>query len=339
MASPDQRGRTLAADDTALALRPRNIEDLTKVLAGLGIGCYILGLLVVNVYLFRIGVSEFALFRTRFILTGAAALIPLLASLTSSVLFRYVYSLGEPQAADWQSRAGAWLRWSLIGAPIAGLVLMVFVLSGGSGTSTEPFWTVAGLVMTWTVGVALVGLISGVISNRTLGQFTPPQPLLFTGFRRQSDPGAGDTPSGGPAVTEKLIQQQWASLRATSARQAFLSMLAVFQLALIFGLAAAYVYGFAYTLFPQLPEQFGGGRPNQVQLLFRQEAVDDAQALGLGLSSGGRLSRPLSILWDGETVYVIRPPAPATGPVIRLDKTLVSAVVVGTVPAMPTPSP
>jgi hypothetical protein len=48
-----------------------DLERLGKLLAGLGVGFYVIGLLAVNGYLSRLGVSDFALARPRFVYTGA----------------------------------------------------------------------------------------------------------------------------------------------------------------------------------------------------------------------------------------------------------------------------
>ena len=60
---------------------PLELGDLEKFVRALAIAAaifYVLGLLIVNMYLFQIGVSDFSLLRTRFILTGIAAPVRLL---------------------------------------------------------------------------------------------------------------------------------------------------------------------------------------------------------------------------------------------------------------------
>lgn len=54
-----------------------SLEDFIRLIGGGTALCYVIGLLVVQFYLYTLGVSDFALIRTRYILTGFFALIPL----------------------------------------------------------------------------------------------------------------------------------------------------------------------------------------------------------------------------------------------------------------------
>lgn len=99
----------------------------------------------------------------------------------------------------------------------------------------------------------------------------------------------------------------------------------------MFILLMTYLFAFAELAFPLIPEQFGGGRPRQAHLLFRNEGIDDAQLLGLGVTQLNPLSADVSILWESEEALVINPPGPINeDSVMRLDKALISVVVLGT---------
>jgi hypothetical protein len=56
---------------------PTTIEVLLRSVAIVGALFYILGFLTTNAYLYKLGVSDFSLLRTRFILTGVLTLAPL----------------------------------------------------------------------------------------------------------------------------------------------------------------------------------------------------------------------------------------------------------------------
>jgi hypothetical protein len=61
------------------------LEDAIKV-AGAGVAvCYAVGLVVVQLYLISIGVADFSLVQTRYVLTGFFTLLPLLAVVTIGV--------------------------------------------------------------------------------------------------------------------------------------------------------------------------------------------------------------------------------------------------------------
>jgi hypothetical protein len=53
------------------------IETMVRSVAIVGALFYVLGFLTTNAYLYKLGVSDFSLLRTRFILTGVLTLAPL----------------------------------------------------------------------------------------------------------------------------------------------------------------------------------------------------------------------------------------------------------------------
>jgi hypothetical protein len=58
-----------------------SIETLVRSVATVGALFYVLGFLTTNAYLYKLGVSDFSLLRTRFILTGVLTLAPLALAL------------------------------------------------------------------------------------------------------------------------------------------------------------------------------------------------------------------------------------------------------------------
>jgi hypothetical protein len=61
------------------------IETLVRSVAIVGALFYVLGFLTTNAYLYKLGVSEFSLLRTRFILTGVLTLAPLVLALIGGI--------------------------------------------------------------------------------------------------------------------------------------------------------------------------------------------------------------------------------------------------------------
>jgi hypothetical protein len=66
-----------------------NLEALAKSGAAFAVLFYVLGILVVNMYLFQKDISDFALFRVRFIVTGALSFLPILLCLLGLAQIRF----------------------------------------------------------------------------------------------------------------------------------------------------------------------------------------------------------------------------------------------------------
>jgi hypothetical protein len=81
--------------------RTFDIEEVGKGIAYAAATCYVAGLLVVNFYLFRLGFSDFSLLRTRFILTGAIALLPgIVASLLVHATVVAAFEAGDASEVE-----------------------------------------------------------------------------------------------------------------------------------------------------------------------------------------------------------------------------------------------
>ncbi len=61
--------------------REPTVEAATRLGAAGALLLYALGLLTVNTYLYRVGISDFSLLRARFILTGALTVVPIVLAL------------------------------------------------------------------------------------------------------------------------------------------------------------------------------------------------------------------------------------------------------------------
>ena len=61
------------------------IETLVRSVAIVWALFYVLGFLTTNAYLYKLGVSDFSLLRTRFILTGVLTLAPLVLALIGGI--------------------------------------------------------------------------------------------------------------------------------------------------------------------------------------------------------------------------------------------------------------
>jgi hypothetical protein len=80
-------------------------------------------------------------------------------------------------------------------------------------------------------------------------------------------------------------------------------------LALLFG--TSYLLWFvtlvAREVYPNLPEQFGGGAPKTVQMLFDSDELSGAAELGFEFSSSDRrLSESVTLLFEDEDFFIVR---------------------------------
>lgn len=82
----------------------------------------------------------------------------------------------------------------------------------------------------------------------------------------------------------------------------------------------SYVALFMSLAYPQIPEQFGGGRPRKVRLLVVEENQKGLRELGISFSGTGQLSDPVDLLYEGEDQYIFRT---TKGNLIRVNKDLV----------------
>lgn len=70
--------------------------------------------------------------------------------------------------------------------------------------------------------------------------------------------------------------------------------------------AVLFVYGFSTAVLPRVPSQFGGIQPARARLLFTSDAVADAKAIGVAFPRHTTLSKPVSVLYEGDQYYVLR---------------------------------
>jgi hypothetical protein len=84
-----------------------------------------------------------------------------------------------------------------------------------------------------------------------------------------------------------------------------------------------YTAKFAHDIYPVLPQQVGGGRPREAQLLFFPEHLRAIEALGVPLCGLSGRTQNVKILLDDETRLVITTGA---GVVTDLKRELVDGI-------------
>jgi len=93
----------------------------------------------------------------------------------------------------------------------------------------------------------------------------------------------------------------------------------------VFAIAASifYISSFASSVYPNVPEQFGGGKPRSVQLLVDREALRGLKALGFKFCNDDQLSDTVAVLFEGENSFVVRQKGV---PVVQIDRSAIRAV-------------
>jgi hypothetical protein len=81
-------------------------------------------------------------------------------------------------------------------------------------------------------------------------------------------------------------------------------VLGAFVLVIVVG--AGYLKWFALSVYPQIPEQFGGGQPRVVQLQVAKDAAEDVHLLGIPMLKGSPITRRVELLFEGGDFYLVR---------------------------------
>ncbi|MBA2596975.1 MAG: hypothetical protein H0V00_10175 [Chloroflexia bacterium] len=276
------------------------LEMLVKSLAAIAAIFYVLGFLTTNSYLYLLGVSDFSLLRTRFILTGVLTFMPIVLALVGGI-YAAVDVYAHNDEGPLSTRAYVWVLAD-IALPFA-LYFALFYLVADNDAMTSA--RDAALL-----SVVCAVIVLAVLSSLALYRTSERRPLSHLARRRQ--PFNYDRFSARFGVPDALVESMIFAVGG------FLLML-------------AYIALFGQYFYPTIPEQLGGGRPRIAQVLIAADAVPAVRELGLEITEEAPLSAPLELLWEGEETYVIRLPHPHSRTVVQLARPLVAGVVTGQV--------
>src|SRR5215208_5137651 len=251
------------------------INSLVRSVATVAALFYVLGFLTTNAYLYKLGVSDFSLLRTRFILTGVLTLAPLVLALIGGIYAALdVTVYGSHTGLT--TRAYLWIL-----ADIALPFVLYFAL----------FSVVAeNDVVTSARDAALLSAVCAVIVLALL--------LSLALYRKSERRPLSHLAYWGQPVTYDRFTERFGVPNTVVETMIFAVAGVVLFLAYI-GLFGQYFY-------PLLPEQLGGGRPRMAQILVSGDAVPAVRELGLDVTEAAPLSAPVELLWEGEESYVIR---------------------------------
>jgi hypothetical protein len=283
------------------------LETLGRFATYVGIGLYILGLLISNVYLYQIGVSDFSVLRTRFILTGMVAmLIPVPIGLLVFAEFiaiqrvRWFYTSQEGQS---QRKSNEFFIALInVTIPIALGLLAISRIAQSGVTFRSPLISSMGMSFD-LIFASVFALIFVVIESAVLFQ-----------LRRDSEsphhlPGSG------------LV--------------GMLFLIVALPLFTIF----MYIDIFAASIYPIIPEQFGGGKPKEVELVIAESADLLGTAFGMEPGTADPLIRRLDLIWETEQGYVVRDRGAPDSPIFQIDRDIVAVMKFVNAPSFVAASP
>jgi hypothetical protein len=302
-----------------------DLEQTAKILAGIGLFLYILGLMNVNGYLFTFGVTDFSLIRTRFIYTGALiassaficglplVLGPFRRELKTAIE-KTLHGLRESEAKKAAGK-GSFHRWKYRALRVTARLILVTV------------WSMAAALIVLTPPVLLYGLYLSQFSTSDIELVTREPTSMTPTIARMSVVclvyTVGFLNAWHIGRVMRKARKKTAKARVDSPQGFAMDIGADLFLAL--AVTTLYCIIFMTFVYPVVPQQYGGGRPQQVSLLFRDDAVRGMQQLRVPLQQKGQqISAPLALVHETDDVYVVRL---RDKRVLRIDRDLVAAVV------------
>ncbi len=273
------------------------IDLLVRSVAAIAATFYVVGFLTTNAYLYVIGVADFSLLRTRFVLTGVLTLAPLALALITGI---YVALDASVTGEDRSPRRTALAVLVDIAVPFALYFALFSILAENDAATSARDAALLTVICAAIVLVALAALAA---------------------FRRAERRPLRRFVYGGGDVAYERFKTRFGVPDAAVEGSLF-AVVGTLVLLLYIGLFGQYFY-------PRIPEQLGGGRPRLAQLLIADGAVPAVQELGIPVTADNPLSPPLQLLWVGEETYVIRLPGPHQGSVAQIANGLVAGVVTG----------
>jgi len=283
-----KKRRSLTAPDSA-PLADGGIERLLRLVGAFTLALYVVGLIAVNGYLFQLDVSDFALVRARFIYTGALlatlGVLPYLVLKSATARFSEARSRTLPNASHKGWRSRLG-RWDAMLRPIGELLVIPMMLIALVATMNDYKGSESLQAVAAVLPAYVVGLILCAATERHLRML----------LRRQE--------------VEKIPLLHHTYLGYTA-----------FLLLYFIGIYIAVFMAFSYT---RIPEQFGGGRPSDIWLLIKEDAIQGAKEIGIPIPQGSNLTGKLQLMYEGSEAYVLRLPPDR---IVRINKDMVSGAI------------
>lgn len=243
-------------------------ETIVKIFAVLAAFCYLIGLLTVNDYLYGLGISDFSSLKPRLIYTGALVLFSIISSLTFSIIVlmeKFNYKLESFKD----------IKFDRINLRFFGQILVSSIV--GSLISAVVYLAIFGFLYLFEPFEE--SFISIIFNHVIVVWFLSFIMCIYLG----------------------IILFSNASVRNNQVRFSILLFLGFF---FIIGFSY-YLTAFGYHVYPLIPEQFGGGKPKEVELFLKQEAIKDMKEMGIETQASADTQK-ITILFEGDKNYILK---------------------------------
>lgn len=265
--------------------RPR-LEHLIQVIAIVTAGLYLIGLITVNVYLFRMGITDFEILRFRYILTGAMivgviVIMLLLIALVSLGIRETILRLNN-EGDDYSAARRRAIK-AQMGIVVLLLISGLYLAYHHYVSFNLPFFD----ALIWFVFAPLGGTF---ILVWLLMEALP------EGSRKR------------PGITGSIIGSFVTSL-------------------FMLGVTVDFV---ANTIYASVPQQFGGGRPQTVQILVNPNMAQSVSQLLPSIfhsSPQPGQSEPVDLIWENDDYYIVRDQDEDPSNLIYIQRNSVIAIV------------
>ncbi|MEH1839309.1 MAG: hypothetical protein V7L20_11175 [Nostoc sp.] len=243
-------------------------ETIVKIFTVLAVLCYLVGILTVNDYLYSLGISDFSSLKPRFIYTGVLVLFSIFSNLTFSIIvfmYRFKYKVESIKDLKFE-RISLRFLWQILFSSLVGSL----------------FFAVVYFVL-----------------FSFLFHFDPPEPSSIK-------------------TTIKDIFEVWfwgsivcvcpgiilffnTSIINSQARFSILLFLG-FLFIIVF---SYYLTSFGYYVYPLIPEQYGGGKPKEVKIFFKEDISKEIEKIGINTQVNTDTQK-IKLLFEGDKNYILK---------------------------------
>jgi hypothetical protein len=297
-----------------------DFEAIGKFIALITVAFYGVGLIVVNFHLYRLGFSDFSLLRSRFVLTGAVALLPA-TPIFLTVLAIWIFFRDR-------TFSGIKLRSLEITQPLLWIVTIAFLI-----------YLLISIVM-----MPAVLIYFNIVEINLLSDWIRPNSAAVFVLISMAVNGS----LGACYLYEKVASMRFHSWKLSTnselpvgyltwlieGRRMKNALVWCFWTFLVVFFFLNYLFAFSMWFVPVLPEQIGGARPKWTQLILFRNSAAEARQLGLQFQESGSESSmglrtvPVVLLWEGEHSYLLYSiDASSQAWSVQLSKELVAGVI------------
>lgn len=266
---------------------PLTLEDLAKLGAASVVLCYGVGLLIVNAFLLPYGVTDFNLFRARFIFAGLLVLIVMgIATICPSIFITFIHTFrrrpkwptiteGSTSKKEKISKTEVYITWNYL--IVAGMLLIVPYFIFRYPLNQTPAASVEGYFISAVCGgCILLAWYQFSITRRG----KPPLKFGSKRVRRKR-------------TRRYKVPPAWTMY----------GLIGFFFIPYVFWTISY----FAQQVFPTVPTQMGGAQAQQVKLLISPDSVAGLQKLGIPVSKeNADVTIAMYLLFTGENFYVVQ---------------------------------